>query len=81
MDGSRFDALTRSLTTRGSRRRALGGLLLGSLGLVSRGRAEDAGAHDKTLCREIRDKTRRKKCVKKAKKHTANHTTTVPVAP
>ena len=34
MDGERFDRLVRSLTTLASRRRALGGLLLGSLGGV-----------------------------------------------
>ena len=34
MDATRFDALTRSLTTVGFRRRALGGLLLGSLTLL-----------------------------------------------
>lgn len=34
MDDSRFDALTRSLSTPGSRRRALGGLLAGALGMA-----------------------------------------------
>jgi hypothetical protein len=35
MDGSRFDALSRTLITARSRRRALSGLLLAAWGLVS----------------------------------------------
>lgn len=34
MDGSRFDTLTRNLFQAGSRRRALGGLLIGTLSLL-----------------------------------------------
>ena len=36
MDGSRFDRFTRALTTRGSRRQALGGLLGGAVALAFR---------------------------------------------
>jgi hypothetical protein len=35
MDGSAFDRLTRNLTTGGSRRHALGGVIAGTLGLLS----------------------------------------------
>jgi hypothetical protein len=45
MDGSRFDALARSLTTARSRRRALTGLVGGTLSLL--GVAEIAGRHKK----------------------------------
>src|SRR5262245_14148281 len=40
VNGSRFDALTRSLAVRGSRRRLLAGLTPGVLGIVGRGRAD-----------------------------------------
>jgi hypothetical protein len=43
MDGSRFDTLARTLSTTGSRRRALAGLVAGSLGLVAL-RAEETAA-------------------------------------
>jgi len=46
MDGSRFDALTRSVGSTGSRRRALGGLLVGPLGLLSI-QADEAAAKKK----------------------------------
>ena len=63
MDGSHFDTLTRSLITASSRRRALAGLLLGSLGLLG-SRAEEAAAKN---CRKIKNRKKRKKCLKKAK--------------
>jgi hypothetical protein len=73
MDGIRFDALARSLSIPGSRRRALGGLLLGSLGLLSRTEAEDAIAHNlKAKCKKKSGEAK-KKCLKKAKKHQATH--------
>jgi hypothetical protein len=34
MDGSRFDAVARTLTTAGSRRRAVAGVLAGALGFL-----------------------------------------------
>lgn len=49
MDGSRFDALTRTLTVAGSRRRALGGLLAGASGVLGT-TAGDAAAKKKKPC-------------------------------
>lgn len=73
MDAEHFDTITRTLTTAGSRRRALGGLLLGSLGLLIGKGTEDAAAHDPRLtCKKLKG-DRKKKCLKKAKKHNAQH--------
>jgi hypothetical protein len=47
MDDSRFDTLTRSLTTAGSRRRALTTVLGGALGLVAAASLDDAVAKKK----------------------------------
>lgn len=47
MDGSRFDSLARMLAASGSRRRLVGGLVAGALGLVER-RGADA-----TACRAV----------------------------
>jgi len=63
IDGFRFDALSRSLTTAGSRRRALTGLVSGTLGLVG-ARAEQTAAR---TCKTIKKKAKRKKCLAKAK--------------
>jgi hypothetical protein len=77
MDGFRFDSLARSLATASSRRRALGGLLAGALGLVGWPGGEDAAAHDlKAKCKKKSGEAK-KKCLKKAKKHNATHTTQV----
>jgi hypothetical protein len=62
MDGLHFDALTRSLTTAGSRRRALTGLLGATLGLS--GPWAEAGAKN---CKKFKNKKKRKKCMAKAK--------------
>jgi hypothetical protein len=73
MDGFRFDSLARSLATASSRRRALGGLLAGALGLVGWPGGEDAAAHDlKAKCKKKSGEAK-KKCLKKAKKHAAQH--------
>ena len=73
MDAERFDALTRTFTGAGTRRRALGGLLLGSLGLLGWQSAEDTDAHDlKAKCKK-KSGDAKKKCLKKAKKHAAQH--------
>jgi hypothetical protein len=73
MDGSHFDTLTRSLSTAGSRRRALGGLVAGALGLIGWPGGEDAAAHDlKAKCKKKSGEAK-KKCLKKAKKHAAAH--------
>src|SRR5687768_11788358 len=74
MDGFSFDALTRSLTTAGSRRRALVLVLSGALvPLLTR---EGADAHNALLkCKKLKGK-KKKKCVKKAKKHNAEEAAT-----
>ena len=63
MDGFHFDALTRTLTTAGSRRRALTGLLFGSLGLLGDWAEETAAKN----CKKIKNKQKRKKCLAKAR--------------
>lgn len=76
MDGAHFDSLTRSLTTAGSRRRALGGLLAGTLGILGWHGGDEIVAHDpKATCKK-KSGAAKKKCLKKAKKHAATHTTT-----
>ena len=45
MDGSRFDTLTKTLAAAGSRRQALGGLLLASLALLGGTPTEETAAH------------------------------------
>jgi hypothetical protein len=73
MDGSHFDTLTRSLSTAGSRRRALGRLLAGTLGLLGWQDQEDTIAHElKDKCKK-KSGDAKKKCLKKAKKHAAQH--------
>src|SRR5687767_1951586 len=73
MDDARFDELTRALATP---RRAAIRLVAGSaIGLLLGCRAvEDAAAHDAlTKCKKIKDKKKRKKCIKKVKAHNADH--------
>src|SRR5687767_10268917 len=73
MDDSRFDTLTRSLGTAGSRRRALGGLLAGTLGILGWHGGDESAAHDlKKKCKKKSGEAK-KKCIKKAKKHAAEH--------
>lgn len=73
MDGSHFDALTRSLTEPGTRRRLVGGLVAGALGFVGvRGASARACTGTGTVCRENadcctgscgpRDRTGRRRC-------------------
>jgi hypothetical protein len=74
MDAEQFDTFARSLTDSRSRRSTLGGLLLGSLGLLSHAATEEARAHDlKAKCKKKSGKAK-KKCLKKAKNHNATHT-------
>ena len=66
MDPTRFDALSRSLADGHSRRgltRVLGGLTLGLFGWQH---VEDILAADAKKCKKIKDKAKRKKCLKKA---------------
>src|SRR5688572_3826338 len=73
MDGSRFDALTRSLGTAGSRRRVLSGLFAGTLGILGWHDGDEIAAHDlKAKCKKKSGEAK-KKCLKKAKKHNAQH--------
>ena len=69
MDAPRFDRLTRALTTAGSRRRALGGLLLGSLGLLGSHR-DEASAKKKKPCPPCK-KRKKGKCKAKLPDGTA----------
>ena len=62
MDGFTFDRLTRDLSSGGSRRHVLGGLLAGTLGLLG-AQTEDAAAKN---CKKIKNKAKRKKCLAKA---------------
>ena len=62
MDGTRFDSLTRSLTDARSRRGVLSSLLVGTLGLVGWFDSQEAAAKN---CKQIKDKKKRKKCLKK----------------
>jgi hypothetical protein len=73
MDGSTFDALTRSLGTAGSRRRALAGLLGGALGLRGWREGKDIQAHDLSKKCKKKSGKQKKKCLKKAKQHSASH--------
>src|SRR5687768_6013271 len=74
MDANRFDTMARSLAASGSRRRALALAISGAFAhLLTR---DDAEAHDLLKkCKKIKNKTKKKKCIKKAKAHNATHTT------
>ena len=78
MDGSRFDSLTRSLSVAISRRRAVGGLLSGSLSMLGWGSAPDAAAHDLLPRCKKKSGKQKKKCLKKARAHNATHVTQTP---
>lgn len=68
MDGTRFDAFTRSIS---SRRTALGGLLAAPLAvLISLATPQEAVAHDfRARCRHIEDRPRREACLRRARAH------------
>jgi hypothetical protein len=51
MDADRFDALSRSLAARGSRRRALASVLSGALGVLGLAEADEATAANSGKCR------------------------------
>jgi hypothetical protein len=81
MDDSRFDTLARSLGTAGSRRRALGGVLAGTLGILGWHEDHETVAHNAaTACKKKSGKKKRA-CLKKAKKHAAQHAAQTPPAP
>ena len=80
MDGRRFDSLIRALTDARSRRAALGGLLVGTLGLLGSRSLETAAHNPLKKCKNKSGK-QKKACIKKAKKHNATHTTQAPPPP
>src|SRR5687767_1929496 len=81
MDDFRFDSLARSLGTASSRRRALGGLLAGTLGVLGWQDQDDAVAHDlKAKCKKKSGEAK-KRCLKKARKHNAQHANETPPPP
>jgi hypothetical protein len=78
MDPTRFDRLTKSLSVSGSRRRAFGGLLAGVIGLLGWPEMDEAGAHDARKKCKNKSGQQKKKCLKKAKQHNAQHATETP---
>jgi hypothetical protein len=78
MDADRFDRFARILS---SRRVALGGLLGGALAALSGwATPEEAGAHNPVpACRRIKNKNKRKACLKRANQHNALHRVPPPV--
>jgi hypothetical protein len=75
MDCDRFDTLARSLTSTGSRRRALAAILGGSWRLLGWHGGEDAAAHNPLKSCKKKSGKQKKTCVKKAKRHNATHAT------
>ena len=80
MDADHLDALARSVSTVGSRRHALAGLLAGALAFLGGHEpqgidAAEADAEHNRLkkCNKIDDKKRRRRCKKNAKQHNASH--------
>jgi len=63
MDAHRVDSLASALAAAGSRRGLLGGLLLGTVGLVGWADTHEAAAKS---CKKIKDKKKRKKCLQRA---------------
>lgn len=81
MDDHRFDAFTRSLS---SRRTALAGVLGSVVALLGLTLPEDTGAHNFVArCRKIKDGPRRRACLRRARAHNRKHqqTSCVPLAP
>jgi hypothetical protein len=73
MDDSRFDAFTRTLS---SRRTALGGLLGGVAALLGLDQPEEAAAHNYVArCRRKRDPVVRHWCLRQARNHNRRHRT------
>jgi hypothetical protein len=79
MDGSRFDDLTRSLTSTPSRRTAVRLLAGSALGLLGSAGGAEAAAHNAlTKCKRTDNKQKRKKCLKRARRHNAGHNESEP---
>lgn len=76
MDECRFDTLARTLTA-GSRREVLRCLLAATVGILSTRGGGVARAHNPaSRCKRIRKRAARKKCLKRAKVHNAQHVIT-----
>jgi hypothetical protein len=76
MDAFRFDTLTRTLRSSRSRRAALGGLFLGTLGLLGWVDTQQAAGKN---CKKITNNKKRRKRLAKAKQgSTAPPTQTLP---
>jgi hypothetical protein len=75
MDPNRFDTLLRYFSATPSRRDALQLLASSALGLLGWAATSEATTHN-TLnkCKKLKNKAKRKKCLKKAKAHNATHT-------
>lgn len=82
MDSSSFDRMTR-LFASAPTRRGLGGILLGSVaGLVGAALPEEVEAHNPLArCRKIKNKKQKAACLRKARKHNAQHRAQVPPPP
>jgi hypothetical protein len=81
MDARRFDVLSRALATTPSRRGALRLLAGASFGRLVAPGADDVAAHNALKkCKKLKDKAKRKKCLKKARSHNAAHRTPPPGA-
>ena len=74
MDLIRFDTFARSLAAFSSRRRALAGVLAASLRLHG-ALVQDTAAHDALKKCKKKSGKQKNRCLKKAKKHNATHTT------
>jgi hypothetical protein len=82
MDAEGFATLLRSFSATPSRRGALRLVASSALGLLGWSTAPEATAHDLVKkCKKFDNKTKRKKCLKKAKQHNATHTTPAPSSP
>ena len=75
MDGEQFDELARTLVERQAPRRSAVRILAGSaLGLLGWHGFDSASAHDTSKkCKKVKDKKKKKACIKKAKKHAGQH--------
>lgn len=76
MDDVRFDAMARARVATGTRRETVAGLAVGALGLAGLVLPDAAEAHDpSSRCKNIPNKKKRQKCVKKGKEHKQWHKT------
>jgi hypothetical protein len=74
MQANAFDVMTKAWVAGTTRRRVLTCLLGGSLGLLDENDVAGAARGPRAKCTKIKDKKRRKQCVKKAKDHNGQDT-------